>query len=420
MVKHFWLTLAVLFAIGLTVGSLGMYVWLEYRERGGLFLVGPAHHENTDTHECSDHADHDEHAGHDGHAEDSVSLSDEAARQFNLEITVASGGKLEQIRRLPAEISLNADRVAHLVPRVAGMVREVLKNVGDEVSAGELMAVLESRELAEIKAADLAAEARLKLAESSFQRVEELFRKKIASEQEYYESLHELEEKRIAHHETVAKLHALGLDHDELGSFMSGKEAEFSRYEIRAPFAGTVVAKHITLGEQHDSGSDVFLLADLSTVWVDITLYAQDANRVRPGQRIRVPSPVSTGSFVEGSIFFVSPILRESTRTGLARAALANDQGIWKPGLFITAEVILGEKQVDWLVPNEAVQWMQNQPVIFVVDDDAFQKRSVVIGEQNESHTEIVDGLRADERYVAKGAFILKAELLKGIGGHEH
>ncbi len=416
MAKRIWSTWLVGFMIGIVAGSLATYAWLVYREDAGWFIFR-AGHDGMDDHSCVDHEEHDE---QDEHNEGRITLSEEAIRQFGIEVAPAGGGKLEQTLKLPAEIALNADRVAHLVPRVAGMAREVCKNVGDEVSTGELMAVLESRELAEVKAADLAAEARLKLAESNFKRVEELLRKNIAPEQEYFEALQKLEEERIAHHETVAKLHALGLNHDELDTALTGKEAEFSRYEIRAPFAGTVVAKHIALGELHDSSSDVFLLADLSTVWVDITVYAQDTYRIRPGQKIRLSSPARTSQAVEGEIFYVSPIIRESTRTGLARAVLANDKGLWKPGLFVAADIVLGKEEVDLLVPSEAIQWVEEQSVIFVAADGAFQKRPVAIGEKNGTHVHIVSGLNPGERFVARGASILKAELLKGTGGHEH
>lgn len=365
-----------------------------------------------------------EYAGH-AHAHEAESaergagkvlLSEEAIRRFGVEVAVAGGGRLTRTLRLPGEIALNADRVAHIVPRVAGMVREVYKSVGDAVEAGELMAVLESRELAEARAADLAAEARLKLAEDNFKRIEGLLAKRIASEQEFNEARRNLEEAQIAHREIVARLHALGQDHDRISRASSEEPAEFARYEIRAPFAGTVVDKHITLGEVHDSSSDVFVLADLSTVWVDITLYPQDVGVIRPGTRVRVIAPAVSGAPVvaEGAIHYVSPIIRGNTRTGLARAAIRNEDGLWRPGLFVTAELITAEDEVGVLVPHEAIHTIENKPLVFVQENGGFEKRPVALGRRNGSACEIVSGLKPGERYVAKGGFILKSELSKG------
>jgi cobalt-zinc-cadmium efflux system membrane fusion protein len=420
MSKHVILTVVIVLPIGLAGGAAASYVWL--RNCGSCRVGIASGHEEADVHSAHDNEQHAEDSGHGGHEEGVVRLSDEMMRQLDIKVSVAGGGDLERTLHLPGEIVLNADRVAHIVPRVAGMVREVRKNVGDEVEAGELMAVLESRELAEAKAADLAAEARLRLAERNYKRVEELVQKKISPEQEIHEARQKLEEAQIAHRETSAKLYALGLDHDEVSTMNQQNDAAFSRYEIRAPFAGCVVDKHVVLGEVHDSGSDVFVVTDLSNVWVDITTYTHESAQVRPGARVRVsaPGPGGRPMTAEGTISYTSPIIRESTRTGLARAVLANENLAWKPGLFVTAEIVVGSENVPVLVPNEAIQTVEGQTVVFVVEDDGFKKRPVVVGGSNKTHTALVSGIEPGERYVAGGAFILKAELSKGTGGHEH
>ena len=404
MWKIIVITALVALPVGLLGGAGGMYAWLAR---------GPAAPDAD--HGACDEDEHDHEHEHEGR----IRLSDESIRQFGVQVVSAAGGTLEQALSLPAEIALNADRV---VPRVMGMIREIHKNVGDQVDAGELMAVLESRELAEAKAADLAAEARLRLAETSFKRMEELLAKKIASEQEYYEARQKLEEAQISHRETMARLHALGLDHDEVTALAGQNDASFSRYEVRAPFAGHVVEKHAALGEVHGSGSDLFVVADLSRVWVDITTYPQDAASVPTGARVRVTArgPGDQPITAEGVISYVSPILRKSTRTGLARAVIPNDGLAWKPGLFVTVKILIRADDVAVLVPNEAIQTVEHQTVVFVAEDDGFERRVVTIGRSDDTHTAVISGLNPGERYVANGAFILKAEQSKGTGGHEH
>jgi cobalt-zinc-cadmium efflux system membrane fusion protein len=421
MNKMVLLTVAIVLPLGLIGGGAATYYWLQRHGEAG-HARAESSHGNADPQGRREHAGEAGHAERGEHDEGRIRLSDEAVREFGVETAVAAGGRLDHALKLPGEVVLNADRVAHIVPRVSAIVREVRKNIGDNVDAGEVMAVMESRELAEARAADLSAEARLKLAESTFKRVNELVAQKISPQKDYYEAQQKLEEAQIQHRETEAKLQALGVPHDQLTSAPDTEGGSFSRYEITAPFPATVVEKHAAMGEVHDASSDMFVLADLSTVWVDITLYPQDAARVRAGSKVRLSAPGPDGQAItaEGTISYVSPVLRESTRTGLARAVIANDGHIWRPGLFVTAEIVVGQEEAAVLVPNDAIQMIEDRPVVFVAENGAFEKRAVVLGRSNDVQSQVVSGLKPGERYVSNGAFILKAELSKGTGGHEH
>ncbi len=378
--------------------------------------------------EAAPHEDEHAHEEEEGHADeqghtDTLKLTEEAMRRFQVKVDEARAGTIEESIVLPGEIVLNADRVAHIVPRVAGMVRETLKSAGDQVKTGDVLAALDSRELAEAKAADLTAEARLKLAETNLKRTEGLWQQKIVPERQYQEATQTVEEASIVHREAIARLHALGLTHPEVAGVAEADQASFARYEIRAPFAGTIIEKHATLGEVHDTTGSMFVLADLSTVWVEVTVYAQDVRRVQRDTPIRV---VQTGGgdqpaiVAEGKVFYVSPTLRESTRTGMARAVIDNQRGEWRPGTFVTAEIVTATTHAEVCVPTEAIQQVEGESVVFVACGEGFEKRHVQVGTADRSTSQILSGLSAGERYVSAGAFILKAELGKGTGGHEH
>ena len=230
------------------------------------------------------HADaEDEH----GHEDGPLVLTEKAVRESGIEVAAAGSGELEQSLTLPGEIVLNADRVAHIVPRVAGIVRRVDKNLGDEVQAGEVMAILESRELAEAKAAYLAGQQRLGLAEANLKSAEELHAKKIMPDLEFLTIQKAKAEAQIEFTTADHKLHALGVVEEQL---QEGPKhvASLALYELRAPFAGTVVEKHCALGEVLNSEADAFMLADLNTVWTKITVYTQDVAKVhKRGRRYR-------------------------------------------------------------------------------------------------------------------------------------
>ncbi len=383
--------------IGLMGGAALTYVWAARTKP-------PATQEAAEPHEKG--------AGGEGHEEHGIKLDPEVQKKAGIETAEAIGGIIKTTLSLPGEISLNADAVAHIVPRVSGIVREVKKNLGDAVMAGEVMAVLESRELAEAKAADLAAEARLSLAQKNYARQEELRKKKIVAEQEFLEAQKQLAEAEIEHRTTEAKLHALGLSEELVAGISKEGDANFSRYELRAPFAGTVIEKHMAIGEVISPEHDVFEVADLSTVWVKITVYTQHLPLVRVGQSVTIVA--GTGADESTAVIdYVSAVVEEATRTVMARLTLPNADKRWRPGLFVSARVQTSQIPVTVLVPKAALQTINDTTCVFVETNEGFKVRPVMTGRSDGSRVEIADGLKPGERYVSANAFTLKSELEK-------
>jgi len=376
------------------------------------------------------HAGHDDHgeeeaahAGEDGHdehgEEEVVRLSAADLKEFGIEVATAGPGRLDEYAELPGEIVLNADRLAHVVPRVSGIVREVRKNIGDAVKAGEIMAVTESRELADAKAAFLAAVEREKLALANFEREERLWQKKVASEQEYLDARQTLAEARIARNSAEQQLHALGFSDTYLKGLPEHPDATYTRFEIRAPFAGTIIEKHLTLGENVNAEAAVFTIADLSSVWVDINVYQKDLAQIRKGQTVVIEIGHGIPQ-VSGEIAWVGPLVGEATRTAKARVVLPNPGGDLRPGLFVTARVAVGSTAAGIVVPKSALQTFEERTVVFVQDEDGFEPRPVELGRQNATQVEILSGLEVGQSYVSQGAFTLKAQLSKGAFGDGH
>jgi cobalt-zinc-cadmium efflux system membrane fusion protein len=217
------------------------------------------------------------------------------------------------------------------------------------------------------------------------------------------------------------KLHALGLTTAEIAAITQeqDKGVAFAVYELRAPVAGTVIEKHITLGEVVENNSDVFVIADLSTVWANVTVYAQDTPQLSVGQAVHITAE-GFPTEATGTISYISPVVAEATRTATARVLVPNPEQRWRPGTFVTAHIVLATEPVRALIANDAIQTVDNAPVVFVPEDDAFAPRQVIVGRANRTHTQILAGLEPGERYVSAGAFVLKAELGKGEGGHDH
>jgi membrane fusion protein, heavy metal efflux system len=396
-------------------------------------------HEGHDGDEHEGH-DGDEHKGHDddgyeGHDDGDgergddehgdheegqvVRLDDATMWEFGVEVATASSGNLKIHVSLPGEVIIDPDKLAHIVPRVSGIAHQVFKKLGDPVRAGEVMAVLQSRELSESKSVYLVAKERSALAEATFQREEKLWKQEISSEREYLETRQALAEARIEMRAADQKLHALGFSESYLKQLRFGENDSFTRYEVVAPFDGTVIEKHITLGELLQSETEAFVVADLSSVWVNLTVYQNDLPFVFQGQPAHISAGVGMPT-AAGQISYVSPIIDEETRTATARVVLSNVDGKWRPGTFITGTVGVEQVEVETIVPKTALQTIDNHTVVFVETEEGFEPHPVTLGRVNDTLVEVVAGLHRGQRYVADGSFVLKAQLAKGAFGDGH
>ncbi len=361
---------------------------------------------------------HDE-DGHEEHqSEDVVRLHAEAIREFGIEIGEAGPGNLAKYTRLPGEVVIDPDRLVHVVPRVSGVARGVYKRLGDQVKRGDVLAELESRELAELKSTYLVARERFGLAEKTFTREEKLWREAISSERDYLAAEQNLAEQRIEMRAAEQKLHALGFPNAYLQVLTFDEDEYFTRYELRASLQGTVIEKHIALGEVIKDDAEAFVIADLNSVWVKLTVYQKDLSSVQPGQSVRISK--EDGSTVTGKISYVSPVVDEVTRTAVARLELKNENGQWRPGSFVAGLVAVEAHSVPLLIRKSALQTIEGEMVVFVETPEGFEPQKVRVGRGNEVEVEIVAGLAAGQRYVVEGAFTLKAELAKGSFGDGH
>ena len=233
-------------------------------------------------HEAHEHKEHGheeqrhEKHGHDepGHAheheEKVVHVSEAKRKELGIELATAQPGSLKTQLSLSGAITLNTDRSVHVVSRIPGIVREVRKTLGDTVRAGDVMAVIDSRELADTKGAYLAAMERVTLTADTFQREKDLWEKKISPAEDYLKAKQAHAEARIELRSAKQKLLALGFSEPSLKQLVSESEASLTRYAIVAPFAGTVIEKHLNVGEFVKDDTEMFHVADLRTVWVNL------------------------------------------------------------------------------------------------------------------------------------------------------
>ncbi len=431
-------------------------------------------------------------------------ISAEALETAGITTEIAGPGKIKTVHRLTGEIGVDEEKVVHIVPRLDGVVRKVFKDLGDHVKEGELLAILESRELADIKinylaavkqlklaVADLKRETRvyentramlklleqqsdpeeiyrhlnnlvigknrellipayskLQLADSIYRREKQLHEKGISSESEYLLALEDYksaEAKYVALREKIEydgdwtirqkqrtaemgqlnqqtatqKLLALGLSASEIERLgMQGKLA-LTQYELRSSLSGTVIQKHLTIGEALEKDDNIFVLVDLSDVWVNIAIPVRNLKAVKLGQKVRVKNEVM-GIEGAGRLTYLSSIIDEKNRTVIGRVVIPNPRKLWRPGTFVSGELVVEERAVPIAIKVRAIQRLRDWSVVFVKYENLFEGRPLQLGASDGTWVEVLDGLSAGENYVVKNSFVVKAEIEKSGATHQH
>jgi len=193
-----------------------------------------------------------------------------------------------------------------------------------------------------------------------------------------------------------------------------------SNYPIVAAQNGTIVSQEAAVGQEVDHESLLYTLADLSTVWVDFPIYAQNAGAIRPGLTVRIRTDSGPQVAGTGTIRYVGPILEQDTRVSYGRVILDNRERRWQPGMFVAALIGVERAHVAVAVPEDAIVRLTEGQAVFVAEGNRFRAQPVTVGRTDGTLTEIVDGLAPGANFVVKNAFLLKAEMGKSEAGHEH
>jgi cobalt-zinc-cadmium efflux system membrane fusion protein len=458
-----------------------------------------------------------------------IPVTREQITRLGIKISRAEIGSVSRDIRVTGEVKINSDRMAHVAPRAAGVVREVRKVLGDAVKANETLAWIESDELAEAKLDFYAKESevgccdiKLPQAKAIFENVAKLtallrkeapesdIRKLEALEMGKYRgglltsyaaylaartthkretSLHAekisrgsdlldaqtalkqtetkfkaimdtvryetfiayteaVQERQVAVFNAVAaekRLRLKGADDKAVADLRKlvpkvanlkpcvcddpdcedgklpsvaetlGKDGRFAWYELRTPFVGTVIAKHIVVGESIDKTVEVFTIANLSNVWIDLAISQDNISSVKEGYTVTVSLP--DGEKSEGKVEFVSPIVAPDTRMALARVVLPNPDGLFRPGTFVDAAIAVPSNKDAVVIPKTAIQLVFDHPSVFVWGSGSFELREVVVGVTDGRRVEILNGLKAGESVASVNAFHLKAEYVKSRAG---
>jgi cobalt-zinc-cadmium efflux system membrane fusion protein len=242
------------------------------------------------------------------------------------------------------------------------------------------------------------------------------------SENEFLRTQLAANEARIKLGSTRQKLFALGLSESEITDLPNQPQESLHKQFLRAPMSGRISERRVDLGGligREGQESELFVIVNLDSIWVDLAVSPEDIGSVREGAPISIRA-IGIDGEASAKIIFVSPLLDRETRNARVIASLPNPEHRWKPGTFVTAEIPLGDIPSKVIVPRKALQTVKGTPMLFVRDADGFEARQVRTGREDDDDVEIVSGLALGETYAVANTFLLKAELEKTEAGNEH
>jgi membrane fusion protein, heavy metal efflux system len=399
-------------AVVLAIASAGAF----YYRSSSATNVGVDQHEPAHDKKGSGHEEHSD--GHEAHVQPGVvRMSPDVQKQNGVVVAAAGRERLAGVIGATGKVEANADRIAHVSPRIPGKIVSVGASLGDSVSAGQPLATIDSVELGEAISRYRQSGTKLALARSNMERVKILVDKKIAARKEILQA------------ETEYRLAQTELQTDRERLSLYGAKTDYTTavkplLPVRSPIGGIITEKHAIVGELADPSKNLYTVADLSSVWIMVDINEKDLPRVHKGQRAVVTVNAFPDFKLKGRITYIADAVDQSTRTVKSRIEVTNRGHRLKPEMFATVELALpADAPPVVAVPEDAVQDLDGRKVVFAAGNEGeFIARQVDTGRVAGGLVEIVVGLKEGERYAVKGAFVLKSEMKKGelVDEHDH
>src|SRR6266542_5353905 len=311
-----------------------------------------------------------------------LKLTEDQVTAARIDLATVQGGTLARRLTVPGTIVPDAARLARVSVKLSATVGELRKKIGDPVAKDEILAILESREVADAKSEYFAARLTSELQQDLFERDKTLWDKRISNEQQFLRSRNAAAQSRMKLDIARQKLLALGLMEKDIAAIPEEPEQSLRRQEVRSPMAGRVAERKVDLGMavgRDNLETELFVIVDLDRVWVELAVSPGDLSAIKEGQAVTV-SARGIAEQANGKVIFISPMLDKETRAARVVAEIANGDGVWRPGSFVTGSIAVEKRLAALIVPTAAVQTIDNQKVVFVRTEDGFEKRPVQLG----------------------------------------
>ncbi|GGP00493.1 MULTISPECIES: efflux RND transporter periplasmic adaptor subunit [Sphingomonadales] len=335
---------------------------------------------------------------------DTLAMTPDAIRAANIAVeTVQSGGLGSEVLA-QATVTASPTGEAIVTALASGAVTRVYKRLGDPVRAGEALAIVRSRDAAQIAAAKTAAEAQAVLAQRNLARERQLYQQQVSARVDYERA------------QAEAAVAAAEAQRARLAARAANVTGDGSGSVVASPISGRVTSENVSLGAYVQPETELFRVADPSKVQIEAAVGPTDAQRLVPGDRAVVELP--DGRTIEARVRAITPGLAGETRSA---TAVLDVPGSLQPGLPVRVRLLpsRGEVSDAIVIPEEALQTLEGRDVVFVRTEDGFRANNVTVARRSAGRVEIASGLKTGQMIATTNAFLLKAELGKGAGEEE-
>lgn len=335
---------------------------------------------------------------------DSLPMAEGAIQQAGIATETLKAGGLAAEIVSQATVAHAPSGEAIVTARAGGAVTRVFKRLGDPVRAGEPLAIVESRDAAQIAADRSVANAKVVQAQKALAREQYLYKERVSARVELEQAQAEAATAAAEARRAQVAAGAANVTGDGRGVI------------VASPISGKVTAEAVSLGAFVQPETELYRVADPSKIQIEAAIAPADAQRVSPGDKAIVELP--DGRTLEASVRSVTPTLSGETRS--ATAVLDVPAGL-QPGLAVRVRLIpaRGTTSNAIVVPEDSVQTLEGRDVVFVRTPQGFRAVTVRLGQRSAGRVEILSGLKAGQTVATRNAFLLKAELGKGAGEEE-
>jgi cobalt-zinc-cadmium efflux system membrane fusion protein len=339
------------------------------------------------------------------------------AERAGITIQTVQTAQYESTINAPAEIVFDETEATVVTSTILALVSRWLVSPGDAVNQGEVMAILKSPDIAELRSSLVSAHAHYKVEQKELDRNREMMERNLISEADVDRQGAATEEARAAYVSARGLLLSAGLVEEDIDDVLEHGNLS-NQFALRAPASGMVVERVAQLGELVDAGRAFATIADPTSMWIEASLTEEELKDVVVGNQLTFSSDGRGIDRVGGEIIWVSRFLDPHTRTGIVRAKVLDPDHQLRAGEFGRARIIDREDRNISLVPKDAVQWEGCCNVVFVKETvDRYRPRKVELFHGDGPYYQVTDGVQPGEQIVVEGAFLLKTELKKSSIG---
>ncbi|MCJ8145631.1 efflux RND transporter periplasmic adaptor subunit [Acinetobacter sp. A3.8] len=426
--------LLIVLVIGLTVAAISAFLLFSKPDTASEDSHGhgaeEAHAEEGHADENHDEEGHsegenseDSHSGEsateEGHSEGAIELTTQQLQQQGVTIARTSVGVVNETTTVPAMLVTNTDQQAHVSSMFSGRVESVNANLGQRVGKGQRLATIVSPDLVGQQSNVQLAQSNLQLAQQEYNREKQLWSQGVSAKQDYQRAENAYRKAQIELKVAQSQIQALG-----------GAKSSNGRYTLTAPMSGVISNKDIMVGEYVQLADQLFVIDELSQLWLEFVLPSQQNIQLAPNQQIEFTA-LQNGQTYQARIQTLASQADQATGRLQVRAVVLSKDMALRPNLKVSVNLPTSSSKQVLRVQKQAVQQIDGKNVVFVAtqhgDNVEFYPQEIDLGSlstaqqsSDQQWVEVRKGLTANQSYASQGSFLLKSELEKGEAAHAH